>query len=48
MDIQFMKKLGPRANVIPVIAKADSLTVAELEQFKKRASFLLQFQKSRE
>lgn len=36
VDIQVLKKLGDIANVIPVIAKADSLTLAEREVFKKR------------
>lgn len=36
IDIQVMKKLGDIANVIPVIAKADSLTLSERELFKKR------------
>jgi cell division control protein 11 len=36
IDIEFMRRLGPRANVIPVIAKADSMLPAELSAFKKR------------
>ncbi|KAJ3103731.1 hypothetical protein HDU97_009905 [Phlyctochytrium planicorne] len=35
IDIEFMRRLGPRANVIPVIAKADSVTPAEMATFKK-------------
>jgi cell division control protein 11 len=35
-DIQFMKKLATRVNVIPVIAKADTLTPSETVAFKKR------------
>lgn len=31
-----MRRLGPRVNVIPVVAKADSLNPAELAAFKKR------------
>jgi cell division control protein 12 len=31
-----MKQLGKRANVLPVIAKADSLMPAEMKEFKKR------------
>jgi len=31
-----MRRLGSRVNVIPVIAKADSLSPAELADFKKR------------
>ena len=38
MDIELMRRLSPRVNVIPVIGKADSLTPSELRGFKKRAS----------
>ncbi|KIY72762.1 septin [Cylindrobasidium torrendii FP15055 ss-10] len=36
MDIELMRRLSPRVNVIPVIGKADSLTASELKSFKKR------------
>ncbi|RSH77933.1 uncharacterized protein EHS24_003006 [Apiotrichum porosum] len=36
MDIELMRRLSPRVNVIPVIGKADSLTPSELKSFKKR------------
>ncbi|KAL2914475.1 Cell division control protein 11 [Polyrhizophydium stewartii] len=36
IDIEFMRRLSPRANIIPVIAKADSLTPRELSEFKHR------------
>eukprot|EP00834_Sanchytrium_tribonematis_P006137 NODE_426_length_7665_cov_0.708961.p3 type:complete len:209 gc:universal NODE_426_length_7665_cov_0.708961:5605-4979(-) len=36
MDIQFMKLLGHRINIIPVIAKSDSLTNEEMVVLKKR------------
>lgn len=36
MDIELMRRLSPRVNVIPVIGKADSLTPGELKAFKKR------------
>jgi cell division control protein 11 len=36
MDIELMKRLSPRVNVIPVIGKADSLTPSELKAFKAR------------
>lgn len=42
IDIQVLKKLGDIANVIPVIAKADSLTLAERDVFKKRIRASLQ------
>ena len=38
MDIELMRRLSPRVNVIPVIGKADSLTPTELKAFKKRVS----------
>ncbi|KAG5349849.1 hypothetical protein C0989_001612 [Termitomyces sp. Mn162] len=36
MDIELMRRLSPRVNVIPVVGKADSLTPSELRGFKKR------------
>ena len=36
LDIELMRRLSPRVNVIPVVGKADSLTPAELKGFKKR------------
>ncbi|KAI8826707.1 Septin-type guanine nucleotide-binding (G) domain-containing protein [Fimicolochytrium jonesii] len=36
LDIEFMRKLGARVNVIPVIAKSDSMSPPELASFKKR------------
>jgi septin family protein len=43
MDIELMRRLSPRVNVIPVVGRADSLTLSELKAFKKRVSdhFLL-------
>ncbi|KAJ3225505.1 hypothetical protein HK099_006643 [Clydaea vesicula] len=38
MDIEFMKKLGTRTNVIPVVAKSDTMTPSELQSFKKRVN----------
>lgn len=35
LDIELMKRLSPRVNVIPVIGKADSLTPSELADSKK-------------
>ncbi|CAK9437222.1 uncharacterized protein LODBEIA_P16000 [Lodderomyces beijingensis] len=35
LDIQALKKLGDIANVVPVIAKSDSLTLDERNDFKK-------------
>ena len=36
LDIEVMKRLGSRVNLIPVIAKADTLTQHDLAIFKKR------------
>lgn len=36
LDIEIMKRLGSRVNLIPVIAKADTLTPKDLQAFKKR------------
>lgn len=36
MDIELMRRLSPRVNVIPVIGRSDSLTPIELIAFKKR------------
>jgi hypothetical protein len=38
MDIELMRRLSPRVNVIPVIGKADTLTPSELKSFKDRVS----------
>ncbi|RMJ27380.1 hypothetical protein PHISP_01760 [Aspergillus sp. HF37] len=35
LDIELMRRLSPRVNVIPVIGKADSLTPAEMAESKK-------------
>ncbi|KAI8057094.1 Septin-domain-containing protein [Syncephalis plumigaleata] len=36
LDIELMRRLGPRVNVIPVIGKADTFTRSELASFKRR------------
>jgi len=36
LDIETMKRLGSRVNLIPVVAKADTLTPQDLERFKQR------------
>ncbi|KZW03150.1 Septin [Exidia glandulosa HHB12029] len=36
LDIEIMKRLGTRVNLIPVIAKADTLTPSDLANFKER------------
>lgn len=35
LDIEFMKRLHGRVNIIPVIAKADTMTKEECMQFKQ-------------
>src|SRR5690606_14963167 len=40
LDIEIMKRLGTRVNLIPVIAKADTLTPTDLHKFKKRVSYI--------
>lgn len=34
-----MKRLGSRVNLIPVIAKADTLTPINLDKFKQNVSY---------
>lgn len=36
LDIELMRRLSHRVNVIPVIGKSDTLTPSELSAFKKR------------
>nr|XP_032800558.1 septin-2-like isoform X2 [Petromyzon marinus] len=36
LDVEFLKALSCKVNVVPVIAKADSLTMKERERLKKR------------
>ncbi|SAM04168.1 hypothetical protein [Absidia glauca] len=36
LDIEIMKRLGSRVNLIPIIAKADTLTPKDLATFKQR------------
>ena len=38
LDIEIMKRLGTRVNLIPVVAKADTLTQNDLFVFKQRVS----------
>lgn len=40
MDIELMRRLSPRVNVIPVIGRSDSLTPNELRAFKKRVRII--------
>ena len=36
MDIQFMRRLHDKVNIVPVIAKADTLTPKEIKKLKER------------
>lgn len=36
LDIEVMKRLSSRVNLIPVVAKADTLSPADLSRFKHR------------
>jgi len=36
IDVEFMKRLDKCVNIVPVIAKADTLTVEEREAFRRR------------
>uniref|UniRef100_A0A915CAJ2 Septin n=1 Tax=Parascaris univalens TaxID=6257 RepID=A0A915CAJ2_PARUN len=38
LDVEFMKRLHERVNVIPVIAKADTMTAEELTRFKTQVT----------
>lgn len=38
IDVEFMKRLDKCVNIVPVIAKADTLTVEEREAFRRRVS----------
>jgi septin family protein len=40
MDIELMRRLSPRVNVIPVIGRSDSLTPSELRAFKQRVRII--------
>nr|XP_055136168.1 uncharacterized protein LOC129483175 isoform X5 [Symphalangus syndactylus] len=37
LDIEFMKRLHVKVNIIPLIVKADTLTPEECQQFKKQS-----------
>lgn len=43
LDIEIMKRLGTRVNLIPVIAKADTLTQNDLFTFKQRVRIRISF-----
>ena len=39
LDIEFMKNLHDKVNIIPLIAKADTMTPEECAKFKKQVTF---------
>ena len=39
-DVEFMRCIARRANVIPVVSKADSMTKAELTAFKQQVGLM--------
>ena len=41
LDIEVMKRLSSRVNLIPVVAKADTLSPADLARFKHRVCLLV-------
>lgn len=38
IDVEFMRRLGKIVSIVPVIAKADTLTLEERLEFKQRVS----------
>ncbi|BGP53121.1 hypothetical protein JCM8202_004204 [Rhodotorula sphaerocarpa] len=44
LDVEIMKRLGTRVNLIPVIAKADTLTPQDLAAFKRNIREVIQAQ----
>ena len=49
LDVEFMQRLHDKVNIIPVIAKADTMTPDECAHFKKQVFIynILQFKKKR-
>lgn len=47
LDIETMKRISTRANLIPVIAKSDTLSAAELQSFKLRIRQVIEAQEIR-
>lgn len=43
LDVEFMQRLCDKVNIIPVIAKADTMTPEEIQLFKKQVIFTLLF-----
>lgn len=47
LDIETMKRISTRANLIPIIAKSDTLTATELQTFKARIRQVIEAQEIR-
>lgn len=45
LDIEFMKRLSKVVNIVPVIAKADTLTLEERVYFKQRVGLHLRWER---
>jgi len=43
LDVEVMKQLHDKVNIIPLIAKADTMTADECRDFKKTVSFCTAF-----
>lgn len=43
LDVEFMKRLHDKVNIIPMVAKADTLTPDECREFKKTVSTVSAF-----
>lgn len=41
LDVEFMRRLSKVVNIVPVIAKADTLTLDERDFFKKKVRLLV-------
>lgn len=41
IDIEFMRRLHTKVNLIPIIAKADTMTDEEIAAFKQRVRSIL-------
>lgn len=40
LDVEFMKAIHSKVNIVPVIAKADTLTLRERDRLKRRVGFV--------
>lgn len=43
LDVEFMQRLCDKVNIIPVIAKADTMTPEEVQLFKKQVENIAEF-----